>query len=126
MILLGAIHSSKRYRRPPNSLYGADDYLDEGGTDEAIIRKIEYHLQLPHSVTTQLSEADEEALRLARCVFADLLVYDPKRMAQVKSPDDFFRLFREEAAEGKRYIETRRRGASDLLQEVVTSYLRGA
>ena len=126
IILLGAIHSSKRYRRLPNSLYGADDYLDEGGTDDAIIRKIEYHLQIPHTITPQLSGADEEALRLARCVFADLLVYDPKRMAQVKSSDDFFRLFKEEAAEGKRYIETRKRGASGLLQEVVACYLRGA
>ncbi len=126
VILLGAIHNSKRYRRRPESLYGADDYLDEGGSDEAIMSKIEYHLNLPPSAPRAQAGADEEGLRLARSVFADLLVYDPGRMAQVRSAEDFFRLFRDEAAEGKRYIETRRRGASALLGEVVNHYLQGS
>jgi CheY-like chemotaxis protein len=126
IILLGAIHSSKRYRRRPESLYGADDYLDEGGSDEAIMSKIEYHLHMPPSAHRHAAGEDEEAMRLARSVFADLLVYDPARMAQVQSTDDFFRLFRDEAAEGKRYIETRRRGASSLLSDVVAHYLHGS
>jgi DNA-binding response OmpR family regulator len=123
IILLGAIHNSKRYRRRPESLYGADDYLDEGGSDEAIIRKIEFHLQLPPSEALPSGSGDQDALRLARSVFADLLVHDPQRMARVKTPDDFFHLFREEAAEGQRYIEARKRGASGLLREVVTRYV---
>jgi CheY-like chemotaxis protein len=125
IILLGAIHNSKRYRRRPESLYGADDYLDESGSDEAIISKIEFHLNLPPSLRQLPSGSDEEGLRLARSVFADLLVYDPGRMAQIRNADDFFRLFKDEAAEGKRYIETRRRGAAALLGEVVNHYLQG-
>lgn len=126
IILLGAIHNSKRYRRRPESLYGADDYLDESGSDDSIVRKVEYHLHLPPSPPRNAAGDDEEGLRLARSVFTDLLVCDPERMARVKAPEDFFSLFREEAAEGKRYIETRRRGASALLGEVVAHYLSGS
>jgi len=125
IILLGAIHTSKRYRRRPENLYGADDYLDEGGSDEAIVRKIEFHLHLPASPSRRLEGEDEESLRLVRCVFTDLLVCDPTRMAQVKTPEQFFSLFRDEAAEGKRYIESRLPGASALLGDVVAHYLSG-
>ncbi len=123
IILLGAIHNRKRYMRRPQSLYGADDYLDEGGSDEAVLRKIEFHLQLAPSASAP-EGSDEEATRLARSVFADLLVYDPRRMAQVRTPEDFFQLFREEVAEGRRYIETQKQGAGDHLRDVVVSYLQ--
>ncbi len=126
IILLGAIHTSKRYRRRPESLYGADDYLDEGGSDDAIIRKIEFHLHLPASPARSSAGGDEESLRLVRSVFTDLLVCDPARMAQVKTPEQFFSLFRDEAAEGKRYIESRLPGASSLLGDVVANYLSGS
>ena len=67
-----------------------------------------------------------ETLRLARSVFTDLLVYDPERMAKVNSTDDFFSLFSEEAAEGRRYIESRKPGAGGVLREVVSYYLKKA
>lgn len=126
IFLLGAIHNSKRYRRRPESLYGADDYLDEGGSDDSIVRKIEFHLQIQPSVNRIQDRAQDEGLRLAKSVFADLLVYDGGRMAKVKLLEDFYAMFRDEAAEGKRYIESRRKGASGLLDEVVAQYLRGS
>jgi CheY-like chemotaxis protein len=123
VILLGAIHNRKRYRRRPESLYGADDYLDEGFDEATILRKLEYHLKLPLTPDAVPSGVDIEGLRLARSVFTDLLVYDPDRMGRVKSPEDFFRLFAQEAAEGNRYIESRRPGAGALLRQVVRHYL---
>lgn len=126
VILLGAIHNRRRYRRRPESLYGADDYLDEGLDEATILKKLEYHLQQPLSPDALPSGTDLEGMRLARSVFTDLLVYDPDRMARVKSTDDFFRLFAEEAAEGNRYIESRRPGAGALLRQVVRHYLARA
>lgn len=126
VILLGAIHNSRRYRRRPESLYGADDYLDEGTDDTAILRKLEFHLDLSLSHQQPETHAEDDGVRLARSVFADMLVYDPERMARVRSVDEFFRLFAEEAAEGRRYIESRKPGAGRLLRDVVTRYLARA
>lgn len=123
IILLGAIHNSRRYRRRPASLYGADDYLDEGADEQAILRKLQYHLNLPLSAEEMPAGRDLETMRLARSVFTDLLVYDPDRMNRVRSPEDFFALFADEAAEGRRYIESRKPGAGGLLREVVSHYL---
>ena len=123
VILLGAIHNRKRYRRRPESLYGADDYLDEGFDEATILRKLEYHLKQPLTSEALPTGTDLEGLRLARSVFTDLMVYDPKRMGQVKTPEDFFRLFAEEAAEGNRYIESRKPGSGALLRQVVRHYL---
>lgn len=123
IILLGAIHNSRRYRRRPQSLYGADDYLDEGTDEPAILRKLEYHLNLSLSRKDGGAPAEDEGLRLARSVFADMLVYDPDRVAQVRSVDEFFRIFADEAAEGRRYIESRKPGAGRLLRDVVAGYL---
>ena len=126
IILMGAIHNSRRYRRRPESLYGADDYLDEASDDRSILRKLEFHLDVPFVPEAAASSGTAEALRLARSVFTDLLVYDPDRMARVKTPDDFFSLFSEEAAEGRRYIESRKPGAGGVLREVVSHYLNKA
>jgi len=124
IILMGAIHSSRRYHRRPQSLYGADDYLDEGSSEAVILRKLAFHLEISLKGNHLGEGADAESLRLARSVFADLLVYDPDRMVQVRDVPDFFRLFADEAAEGRRYLEHRRPGAGEYLSRVVQHYLR--
>jgi len=126
VILLGAIHNHRRYRRRPESLYGADDYIDEGGSELAVLQKLEYHLGLPQAEEVRAEGPDEAAVRLARIVFTDLLVYEAERMAKVEKVDDFFALFAEEAAEGKRYIEERHPGKGNVLRQVVADYLRRA
>ena len=124
IFLLGAIHNARRYRRRPESLYGADDYLDEGSTEEALVRKLRYHMDLQLDMPEEAEPIQHEALQLARIVFTDLMVYNPDRMEAVEQVDDFFRQFREEAAEGQRYIEERVPGAGNLLRSVVADYLR--
>lgn len=124
IFLLGAIHNSRRYHRRPESLYGADDYLEEGYSDEAVLRKISFHLRMPlEEGPTARAGADDEAFRLARSVFADLLVYHPDRMKKVKDLPGFFAVFGQEAQEAKRYLEVRRPGASKVLEAVVSQYL---
>lgn len=123
-ILLGAIHNHRRYRRRPESLYGADDYIDEGWSEGGILNKLTYHLDLPTEAAPAELDADGQALRAARIIFTDLLVYEPERIATVKRVDDFFEIFAEEAAEGRRYIEERAPGMGNLLRQVVADYLR--
>lgn len=124
IFLLGAIHSTRRYRRRPESLYGADDYLEEGIPEETFVQKLMYHMDVSLDIASDQPPSDLEALRLARLVFTDLMVYNPDRMAQVATVDDFFRVFKEEAAEGKRYIEETKPGEGNLLKYVVADYLR--
>lgn len=124
VILLGAIHNARRYRRRPESLYGADDYIDEGWSETAVLQKLEYHLGLPQAQAAHADGPDEAALRMARIVFTDLLVYEADRMARVAKVEDFFSLFADEAAEGKRYIEERHPGKGNVLRQVVADYLR--
>ncbi len=123
VVLLGAIHNPRRYTRLPESLYGADDYIDEGWSEGAILNKLTYHLHFPMQETAHGDEAGEGALRLARIVLTDILVYEPARMAQVKRVEDFFRIFADEAAEGRRYVEERFPGKGNLLRQVVADYL---
>ncbi|MCI4398352.1 MAG: hypothetical protein JHC34_05875 [Acidobacteria bacterium] len=124
VVLLGAIHNPRRYTRLPESLYGADDYIDEGWSEGAILHKLTYHLHFPLHETERGDEAGEGAARLARIVLTDILVYESARMAEVKRVEDFFSLFADEAAEGRRYIEERYPGKGNLLRQVVADYLR--
>jgi len=124
VFLLGAIHNSRRYRRRPESLYGADDYLEEGTPENVLLEKLRYHLNLPLLSKSEETPEESQAYRLARAVFADLLVYESERMDKVESADDFFQVFRDEAKEGIRYIEERAPGKGDLLRTVAANYLK--
>lgn len=123
IFLLGAIHNSKRYRRRPESLYGADDYIDESATEKTILHKLSYHLGV-NQEKTDAESIENEALRLARSIFADLLVYENEKMEQVKKVEDFFKLFADEAGEGQRYLEEAFKGSKNLLRFVVAEYLK--
>ncbi len=123
IILLGAIHNVNRYRRRPESLYGADDYLDEGASEAVILRKLEFYLRTPITLEKARNGVDREALRLARSVFTDMLVYNPGKLSKIKAPEDFFRVFQQESAEAKRFLEDTKAGAGALLNDVVANYL---
>lgn len=124
IILLGAIHNHRRYRRRPESLYGADDYLDEGAPEEVILGKLRYHLNLPGRSAGEAGRLEDRApLRLARIIFTDLLVYEPERMGSVEKVSDFFTVFKAEAEEGRRYLEQKFPGKGSLLRQVVSEYL---
>ena len=45
-------------------------------------------------------------------------------MKKVGSVEDFFNIFQEEVAEGKRYIEERAPGKGNLLKSVVADYIK--
>jgi len=124
IFLLGAIHNPKRYRRRPESLYGADDYIEEGFREAAFLEKLRFHMDISLKAGPEIAPADMQAYRLGRAVLADLLVYETDRMRQVKRVSDFFRLFKEEAAEGKTYIENRAPGKGNMLRAVVADYLK--
>jgi CheY-like chemotaxis protein len=123
IFLLGAIHNRKRYRRRPESLYGADDYIDEGSSDKVVIHKLSYHLGIADR-KDEGEAIENEALRLARSIFADLLVYEGEKMEKVKKVEDFFASFADEAQEGQRYLEESFSGSKNLLRFVVAEYLK--
>lgn len=122
IFLLAAIHSKKRYRRRPESLYGADDYIDEGMSEKQIIHKLSYHLGIQNNKEDEL--LDNEAVRLARSIFADLLVYETEKVEKIKSVEDFFNTFSQEALEAQKYLEELYPGSKNLLNFVVAEYLR--
>lgn len=122
IILLGAIHNSKRYRRRPETLYGADDYIDEGFSEKKIIHKLSYHLGISDDFAQE--SLDNDAIRLARSIFADLLVYEMEKMGKIKKVEDFFSIFSQEASEGQRYLEEKFPGSKNLLNFVVAEYLK--
>ncbi len=122
IFLLGAIYNSKRYRRRPESLYGADDYIDEGSSQKNILHKLNYHLGIGNH--EDLSGVDTDAIRLARSIFADLLVYESERMEKVKKVEDFFEIFKDEAQEGQNYLEDKFPKSKNLLNFVVAEFLK--
>lgn len=123
IILVGAIHNARRYRRRPESLYGADDYVDDGAAEEAILRKLEYHLKVPLQMDQRGPSGDPESLRLARSVFTDLLVYHPQKMSGLRTLADFKVAFQKEIGEARKYLEDRKPGSSGVLDDVARRFL---
>lgn len=137
VVLIASIYDRSRYRRPPQSLYGADDYIEEPEFEEELIPKI---LALREGRKEKAEEGSEElasvkrrtepvpeekdevseeapgptsdqeierARRLARTVISDIYLYNPQKVTDSIREGSFREVFQSQLSEGLKLYNLR-------------------
>ncbi|HEC97766.1 MAG TPA: response regulator [Nitrospirae bacterium] len=125
IILVPSVYDKSKYKRPPSTLYGADDYIEEDEIEENLIRKInnlkkakpmaEEQMSSPlteksgsPSVTKPLpDEGIERARRFIRTVLSDIFIYNPERVNEAIGSGTFREVFKSQLSEGVKLYQMR-------------------
>lgn len=142
VILLASIYDKTRYKRPPTSLYGADDYIELHHISDSLIPKINHLLGmdttrvvLVEDVSQRVKEvslfpqdvrvseaAHQGARRLARLIVSDIALYNQELVEKGVREGRFYELLKEDIKEAEAYYS--KRVPPELLKH--TSYLKDA
>ncbi|HHN66098.1 MAG TPA: response regulator [Nitrospirae bacterium] len=136
VILITSVYDRSRYRRPPSSIYGADDYIDEPELEERLSEKIRQLLtkeeappekEAPPSPPTEetrekesvqgpvgekvVEEAEDadikRARRLVRTILSDIALYNPKQVEEAIERGTFRETFQTQLKEGMKLYQLR-------------------
>ncbi len=135
VILVASIYDKERYKREPQSLYDADDYIEGHQIEKLLIDKIgrlsgkvqagelpkEQPMppQPPAEEKPYLQKAEvsappeigiekiEKAKRLARTIVSDITLYNPKKVEEAIRRGVFFSDFSDEIKEGQKLYDSR-------------------
>ena len=137
IILICSIYDKTRYRREPNSLHGADDYIEEHHIEDLLMEKIaalqpfasmppKIEAQQPQAaipsrpeikpavkpeikkeIKTEADEALEKAKRLARTIIADIYLYSSTKMEEAIKKNTFYTEFASDIKEGTKLYNGR-------------------
>jgi DNA-binding response OmpR family regulator len=133
IILVSSIHNKTRYKREPDSLYGADDYIERHHIEDRLIEKVRKLVQMqeqpampsspeqPRPVTATETpptvekqrpitgdlSAHDAAKRLARIIISDIALYNQKRIDEGVRNDTFHELLKDELDEGLKLYQSR-------------------
>jgi len=151
IVLIASIYDKTRYKRSPNSLYGADDYIEKHHIPDSLIPMIyrlacgsapvgpspsEDELEAQEKSRTEirrvevcetqgeaeLSQAQLKARRLARIIASDISLYNQAKMEQGARDGSFYALLADDIREGELLYRQR---VPDSVRET-TSYLTDA
>ena len=108
VVLIGALFRKDRFKREPDRLYGADDYIEESITPEALKERMGGLFE-PVSAGAPASETagggvSEELQRLTRIILSDILLYNPERCDAAVREGRFEQEFQVELEEGRRLV----------------------
>jgi DNA-binding response OmpR family regulator len=133
IILVSSIHNKTRYKRAPDSLYGADDYIERHHIEDSLLDKVQKLVQVqdqpamtltPEQVqpvpVTEMSPVTEKqqplvgdlsahdaAKRLARIIISDIALYNQKRVEEGVRNNTFHELLKDELEEGLKLYQSR-------------------
>ena len=134
VLLFTSVYDKDKYKRQPESLYGADDYIEGHQIDENLLEKVhalikgavpapaerkeppgreEPQEQAPAgapAVSAAVSPDDDwvgKAKRLTRTILADVFLYNPQKAEDALRSGNFMTVFAQELQEGKRLYESR-------------------
>lgn len=148
VILITSIYSSRRYKRPPENLYGADDYLEEHEIEELLLEKIrglkgieerpeekaekKTEIPEPQPSTKEKGPATppdmvEKARRLARTIISDIYLYNRAKFDEAIKNDTLFTSFEKEISEGLKLYRSRIpegiRESGDYFREEIQNFI---
>ena len=127
IILVSSIHNKTRYKREPDSLYGADDYIERHHIEDSLLEKVQKLVPMPSSpeqvrpvpatemppvaekqrpLTGDLT-AHDAAKRLARIIISDIALYNQKRIEEGVRNNTFHELLKDELEEGLKLYRSR-------------------
>jgi predicted Zn finger-like uncharacterized protein len=154
VVLIGAIYDRSRYRRPPQSLYGSDGYLEKheipdkllpmlerlvnGGTAEpeppvaapepgAAPRAQGAPQPAPQAAAPVDTGAVEQARRLARIIVSDIVLYNPDAVKRGVADGNLADLLKDELKEGRELLKARmgaEAAAADYVLEALEDYMQ--
>lgn len=135
VILLASIYDATRYKREPESLYGADDYVEKHHIEDRLLDKIRRLAEIPvqklkgkpvpieRAVTggefkeeeisqepipsRTDSEAIEKAKRFARIIISDIVLYNQRLVEEGIRNNSFHSLLEYEIQEGRELYNSR-------------------
>jgi predicted Zn finger-like uncharacterized protein len=136
ILLLAAIHDKTRYKRQPESLYGADDYIEAHHINDRLLPKIRALLpdllvqsddgkepdRKPEDEVRSEEKALEEetqkmASRLARIIISDIALYNEKKIEEGVRDGDLEERIAPELAEAQEMMKQRFPNISDNLRK---------
>jgi CheY-like chemotaxis protein len=78
VVLVASVYHRTAYKRRPNSLYGADDYIEQHHIPDALVAKI--GRLLPYAASPQVSSSDpQEAVTIRQAAEGRLIATAPSR-----------------------------------------------
>lgn len=135
VILLASIYDATRYKREPETLYGADDYIEKHHIEDSLLDKIRRLVEKPvkkleerpmpieRAVTRgefkeeeisqeQIpsfidSDAIEKAKRFARIIISDIALYNQRLVEEGIKNNSFYSLLESEIQEGRELYNSR-------------------
>ena len=152
IILICSIYDKTRYRRDPDSLHGADGYIEEHHIEDLLMEKIASlqpfvvmppkieanpPLSEPHAAIssrleikkemTEADEAVEKAKRLARTIIADIYLYRSTKMEEAIKKNTFYAEFASDIKEGTKLYNGRVsqevRNKGDFFREAIENFI---
>jgi predicted Zn finger-like uncharacterized protein len=135
ILLLAAIHDKTRYKRQPESLYGADDYIEAHHINDRLLPKIRALLpdlvvqsddrrkpdhKPVDEIRSEKRALDEEtrkmASRLARIIISDIALYNEKKVEEGVRDGDLEERMAPELGEALEMMQQRFPNISDNLR----------
>ncbi|VAX27118.1 hypothetical protein MNBD_NITROSPIRAE02-654 [hydrothermal vent metagenome] len=129
IILVPSVYDKTKYKRPPSTLYGADDYIEEDEIEESLLAKINNmkkgnriaetsaeeqkaspQTEKPAATSTTEPPSDEgieRARRFVRTVLSDILIYNPDRVNEAIGSGTFREVFKSQLTEGFKLYQMR-------------------
>ena len=126
IILIASIYDKHSYKRAPQSLYGADDYIEKHHLHDMLVPKIrnilkdrkieEKSIILRDEEKRVLKEEEfikankeeiEKAKRLARIIVSDIVLYNEDLIEEGIRNGNFYKLLEKEIDEGREYYKER-------------------
>jgi len=149
VILIGSVYDKDKYRRRPENLHGADDYIETHEIRELLIQKVknleagikptaERKLtpseqkapEKPQPTAPEPSSPDEgieRARRLVKTILADILLYNPEKVKEAILNGTFQEVFSAQLNEGLKLYNMRIpehiRKQRDIFQEELQNFL---
>lgn len=149
IILLAAVHDKTRYKRLPESLYGADTYIEAHHITDKLLPKIksllpdlftgkrgsgaaavhEQGIEKPAPGEPGGAEVMKRAKRLARIILSDIALYNQEKVEEGIRNGDFQERLALELKEAeemmeKRFPEFSLKQCQDLLRREIASFMR--
>lgn len=133
VVLLPSVYNRTAYKKRPDSLYGADDYLELHHIGDRLVPLLAelfpvLALQV-ESVAPVVTEGDERLLPasdlagkaddLAKLLVADILLYHQEQLEQGFESGQLQQLFAEQLAEGRRMLTSRLPATVDLPNDFI-------
>jgi len=149
IILVPSVYDKTKYKRPPSTLYGADDYVEEHEMEERLIEKINNlkrdkwagvtagEEQGPSPLTGNSTpppatkplpdEGIERARRFVRTVLSDLFIYNPQMVNEAVKSGNFKEVFKSQLSEGLKLYQVRIpqevRDKGDFFNEEIDAFI---